>query len=96
MPTWLMMAIAVLAVLAIFATTPAGQRISAGLGLDALSKDWPPKEDRDFLLRACSDDRAEMERRLGDERSRNSALTEAQVYRRAIRTYMNSRGRSDV
>jgi hypothetical protein len=96
MPGWLTLTIAVVAVIAIFATTTAGQRMVAGLGLDALVKNGAPKQDREFLLRACDGDAVELERLLGAERSRNPAMTEAQVYRRAIRTYMNSRDTSDA
>jgi hypothetical protein len=91
-----MLAIAVAAVTAIFLTTPAGQRMASGLRIDALVKDGPPKEDRDFMLRVCEGDREELNRRLDAERGRNPEMSEAQVYRRAIRTYMNSREASEA
>jgi hypothetical protein len=91
-----MLVIAVAAVTAIFLTTPAGQRMASGLGIDALVKDGPPKDDREFMLRVCDGDRAELKRRLDAERSRNLDMSEAQVYRRAIRTYMNAKETSDA
>jgi len=95
-PSWLMLVIAVVAVAAILLTTPVGQRAASALGIDGLAKNAPPKEDRDFLLRVCDGDRAEVARRLDAERGRGAELTEAQVYRRAIRTYMSSRQGSDA
>ena len=86
------LAIVVLAaVFAIYATTPGGQRLLAGLGLRRFVKGAAPSEDLDYMLRACGGDRAEVERRLAAERERNDTLSEAQLYRKAIRRLMNER-----
>jgi len=85
-------AIAVAAgVVAIFSTTPRGQALIARLGLRRLQKGAASEEDRAFLLRACGGDADQVEARLATVRERYPEWTEAQLYRRAIRTYMNAR-----
>jgi phosphatidylethanolamine-binding protein (PEBP) family uncharacterized protein len=90
-PTWLMLAIAIPAVGAIFVTTPAGRRLINALGIRLRFGGGPPPEDHQYLLRVCGGDKSELARRLDDERARQPDLSEAQLYRQAIRTYMNSR-----
>jgi hypothetical protein len=90
-PTWLVVPIAVLAVIAIYLTTPSGQRLAGVLGVPVPFGKGPAREDRDYLLRACGGDRREMARRLAMERARFPDLGEAEIHRRAIRTYMNDR-----
>jgi hypothetical protein len=79
------------AVLAIFATTPRGQALIVRLGLRRFQKGAAPEEDRAFLLRACGGDATEVEARLAAVSERHPEWTEAQLYRRAIRAYMNAR-----
>ena len=90
-PTWILLPLAIAAVLAIFLTTPTGQRLASTLGLPLPSRKGPSKEDRDFLLRACGGERAEVARRLDAEREKFPDLGTTEIHRRAIRTYMNSR-----
>lgn len=96
MPSWLTLVIAVAAVVAIFSTTSAGQRLAASLGIDALLRKGPPREDREFLLQVCGGNRRKLAERLDAERRKNRAMSEAQVYRRAIRTYMKGRVESET
>jgi len=86
--------IAIAAVLAIFLTTPAGRRFAIKLGVPLPFAGGPSKSDRDFLLRACGGDRRELAKWLDHERVRFPDLDEADIHRRAIRTYMNSRSTS--
>jgi hypothetical protein len=75
-------------------TMPVGKRLAARLGVPQFGQvraSRPQAGDHQYLLRACGGDTAELERRLGAERARFSELGEADIYRRAIRTYMNSR-----
>jgi len=95
MPTWLILPIAVAAVVAISVYTDWGQAIIARLGIRLRFGPGPPPEDHAFLLRACDGDESELRRRLESERERNPRLDQAQVYRKAIRTYMNSRERRE-
>ena len=44
-----------------------------------------PREDHDYLLRACGGDEEELARRLEAELRRNPHQSEAELYRRAIR-----------
>ena len=84
----------VLAILFIIWTMPVGARIAARLGapqFGAMRSGRPSSEDRDYLLRACGGDEAEVERRLAAERERFSDLGEAAIYRRAIRKVMRNR-----
>ncbi len=91
MPIWLTLMITVVAVAAIFLTTPSGQKLARAAGIKTSRAGEPPREDRDFLLRVCDGDEGEVAKRLEIERRRNPAMNEAQVYRKAIRSYMNGR-----
>ena len=85
--------VAVVAVIVwIFLTMPAGRALAARLGLHRFVRAGAPQEDRDFLLRVCGSDRGEVRQRLDVELERFPELTEAETYRKAIRTYMNSKG----
>lgn len=79
------------AVVAIFAATRSGQAVIVRLGLRRFQKGAAPEADVAFLLRACGGDAAEVEARLAAVRDRHPEWNEAQLYRRAIRTYMNAR-----
>ena len=92
MPDWLLVVLGIAAILAIFATMPAGRRLRAALPLGALSPGRAPKEDRDYLLRVCDGDPARVERLLAHARERNPEMTEAEAYRRAIRAYLRDKG----
>ncbi len=93
-PVWLMLAIAIASVIAIFLTTERGRRLADRLGV---SERWisraVPSEDREFLLRACGGDREELTRRIESERERFPEFDEARLYRRAIRREMASPSR---
>ena len=83
-------------IVGVFLTMPAGQALARRLGLDRLGlhrivRGAPPPGDREFLLRVCRGDRAEVEQRLAAERARFPDMSDEQIHRRAIRTYMNSR-----
>jgi hypothetical protein len=95
-PTWIMLPIAVLAVLALVLTTATGKRWAAWLGIPSPFRGGVPPDTRDHLLKLCGGDRKKMSRRLDVERQRYPALDEAALYRRAMRTAMNERaGASD-
>ncbi|MCZ6464152.1 MAG: hypothetical protein O7A09_07405 [Proteobacteria bacterium] len=103
--SWLPALLAILAIGAILFTTPAGRRLRARLrnlggaaargtaGGGGGGRGRATREDHDFLLRVCGGDEDRLSRRLEVEIRRNPHLSEAQLYRRAIRTYM--RGRSE-
>ena len=101
--SWLPALLAILAIGAILFTTPAGRRLRARLrNLGGAAAGGTAggggggratQEDYDFLLRVCGGDEDRLSRRLEAEIRRNPHLSEAQLYRRAIRTYM--RGRSE-
>jgi hypothetical protein len=95
MPPWIVLPLAIAGVLAIFLTTPLGRRLMAALGIHGKLVDRVPAEDRDFLLRVCGGDPVEVERRLAAARGANARLDLAQQYRKAIRSYMNSRSTVD-
>jgi hypothetical protein len=73
------------AVLAIFATTPAGRRLAVRIGLRDHVAGAANSEDVGFLLQRCGNDRVEALRRVAAERERFPDLSEADHYRRAIR-----------
>lgn len=85
MLTLLMALVVLAAVVAIFATTPAGRRLAVGIGLRDHVAGAAPRSDVDFLLARCGGDQAEARRRVEAERERFPALPEADHYRRAIR-----------
>lgn len=90
MPSWLIVAIAIVAVLAVFLSTERGQRLAGRLGLELPYIEGPARADRAYLLGVCDGDVAAVERLLDAERRRYAGLSESMVYRRAIRTHMNA------
>jgi hypothetical protein len=85
---WIVL-ICVVFIVWIASTTPAGRRWRRRLGLDRSGR--APREDRDYLLRVCHGDAAQVERLLERERQDNPEMTEAQAYRRAIRRLLRDR-----
>lgn len=83
--TLLMIILAVVATLAIFATTRPGQEILKRIGLRDRVPGAASTEDFEYLLSACGGDRGELDRRIGLEQARFPDLSEAEHYRRAIR-----------
>ena len=81
------------AIVAIFATTPAGKRLANQLGLNLSRKGRVPPEDFDYLLRVCNGDVDLLNRRLVSARQNNPEMSEAEAYRKAIREYLQSKGR---
>lgn len=79
------------AIIAIFATTPAGKGIAARLGLNLSRKGRAPKEDHDYLLRVCNGDFDELGDRLAAARRTNPDMSEAEVYRKAIRAHLRNK-----
>ena len=73
----------------IASTTPTGRRWRRRLGLDRSGR--APREDRDYLLRVCHGDAAQVERLLERERQGHPEMTEAQAYRLAIRRLLRDR-----
>jgi hypothetical protein len=94
MSFWLL-AFAVVATLAIFATTTRGREIAKRLGFRDRVKGAAPSADVAFLLEACGGDAQEVALRLDVERARFPDLTEAEHYRRAIRKAMAERGSTE-
>ena len=80
------------AVVAIFLTTDSGRQLRERIGWPRSSGARAPREDHEFLLRACGGDYDELQRRLEAELERNPALSEAESYRKAIRRYFSERG----
>ena len=87
MTLW-MLALAVAVTIAVFATTKPGREIAKRIGFRNHVPGAATSEDVAYLLSACHDDRALLERRVEVERHRFPALTEAEHYRRAIRKVM--------
>jgi hypothetical protein len=83
--TWLMLVIAVLATLAIFATTRSGREIAKRIGFRDRVHGAGTSEDVAYLLSACHNDRSVAEGLVQAERERYPDLTEAEHYRKAIR-----------
>jgi hypothetical protein len=79
----------------VFSRTPGGRRVYAKLrgaaGPDSPPQKAAPNEDHAFLLTACDGDEDELLRRLEVEVRRNPDLDEAQVYRRAIRSWFQEK-----
>ena len=88
MPTWLILVLGVAAIAAIYSTTPAGRRLRARLPVAGLRTGRAPKQDREYLLRVCNGDPRRVERLLDLARSHNPEMTEAEAYRRAIRSHL--------
>jgi hypothetical protein len=89
--TVLILAIAIVFTLAVFATTARGREIAKRIGLRNYVSGAASSVDVAFLLDACGGDRAEVERRLEIERSRLPEITEAEHYRRVIRKILDER-----
>ena len=85
---WIVL-ICVAVIVWIASTTPTGRRWRRRLGLDRSGR--APREDRDYLLRVCHGDAAQVERLLERERRGHPEMTEAQAYRRAIRRLLRDR-----
>ncbi|MEN8181650.1 MAG: hypothetical protein ABFS46_03840 [Myxococcota bacterium] len=88
MPDWLVVLVGLLVLGAMLASTAAGRRLRQRLPVVALRAGRAPKEDREYLLRVCNGDRVRVERLLEIERARRPDLTEAEAYRKAIRTHL--------
>jgi hypothetical protein len=91
--TLLILLFAIVATVAVFATTTPGRRILKRIGLRDLVPGVASSDDVNYLRSACNDDREEVEGRLDAERARYPDLTEAEHYRRAIRKVFQERGR---
>lgn len=90
--------LAIAAIVYILFTMPIGRRVAERLRFPAASSapaGRAPKEDREYLLRVCGGDAAEVERRLAAEKERFPELNERAIYRRAIRTYMKNKSPTD-
>ena len=73
----------------IASTTPTGRRWRRRLGFDRSGR--APRDDREYLLRVCNGDAAQVQRLLDRERRDHPEMTEAETYRRAIRRYLRDR-----
>jgi hypothetical protein len=80
-----MLVLAVVATLAIFATTRHGRELAKRIGFRDHVKGAASREDVAYLCDACSGDLGEVARRIELERRRVPELSEAEHYRRAIR-----------
>ncbi len=83
--TILMLGFAIVATIALFATTKTGQDLVKRIGFRDHVPGAASSEDVAFLLSACGGDRAELKRRIEAERARMPEVTEAAHYRSAIR-----------
>ena len=83
--TFLMLVLAIAVTIAIFATTGSGREIAKRIGFRDHVQGAATSEDVAYLLSACHGDRAALEERIEAERLRYPDLTEAELYRRAIR-----------
>ena len=83
--TYWMLVLAVVATLAVFATTSRGRELAKRIGFRDHVKGAASREDVAYLLDACDGDLKEVARRIELERSRVPELSEAEHYRRAIR-----------
>jgi len=89
--SWLTALVALAAALAIFLTMPAGRRMASRLGVP-----WPragraPREDREYLLRVCNGSKEAVARLLEAERAKHPEMSEAEAYRKAIRTHLRAK-----
>jgi hypothetical protein len=91
MESGLIIFVALACVGAILWTMPLGQRIANRLGLRGFRREGAPREDREFLLKACDGDRERVQAMLDEARSKQPDLTDAQAYRNAIRSHMRSK-----
>ena len=81
----LLLVLALLATLAIFATTTSGREVLKRTAFRDRVPGAAPSKDYDYLFAACGEDRAEADRRIAFEAERYPQLTEAEHYRRAVR-----------
>ncbi len=81
----------VVVAIAIFLTMPTGKRLADRLGLRLPGKGGASQEDRDYLLRVCNGDPNELHSRLAQARRNNPDMSEADAYRRAIRTHLRDK-----
>jgi hypothetical protein len=72
-------------------TMPIGQRLAIRLGVAGFRKEGAPREDREFLLRICDDDRARAQEMLEKARAGDREMSDAEAHRRAIRAYMRTK-----
>lgn len=86
----LVILIGVLALGALFLSTAPGRRLGERLGIPPL-RGRAPKDDRSFLLKACQGDRSQLVARLAAERDRWPDASEAELYRKAIRSWFQQR-----
>ncbi len=77
-------------VAALFLTTAAGKRLGERLGLPPL-QGRAPRKDREFLAEVCGGDRAAVRARLARERERFPDATDAELHRKAIRTWFREK-----
>ena len=87
MTLW-MLALVVAVTIAVFATTKPGREIAKRIGFRDHVPGAATSEDVAYLLSACHEDHAALERRVEAERNRFPDLTEAEHFRRAIRKVM--------
>ncbi len=92
--TLLMLVLAIVLTLAVFATTTTGREIAKRIGFRDRVSGAASSVDVAYLLSACHDDRAALERRIEAERLHYPDLTEAEHYRRAIRKVLAERASS--
>ena len=90
-----MIVFAVLATVAIFATTRPGKELAKRIGFRDRVPGAAPSGDVAYLLDCCDGNRNEVERRLSVERDRYPDLTEAEHYRRAIRKVFAERAQGE-
>lgn len=90
----LLLGLALLATLAVFATTRRGRELAKRIGLRRIVPGAASAEDVSYLLEACGGDPDELERRVAAERQRFPDLPEADHYRRAIRRVFQERERA--
>jgi hypothetical protein len=92
--SWLLLPLAIVATLAVFATTRFGKSVAKRIGFRDHVAGAASAEDVAYLLSACGGDRAEADRRIALERARYPDMTEAEHYRFAIRKVFASRNAS--
>lgn len=84
----LLLIVAILALVGIFATTRTGRALLVRTRLRDRIPGAAPREDVDYLISLCGGDANEASRRVEAERAQVPDLPEAQHYRRAIRKSM--------
>jgi hypothetical protein len=85
--TGLLIAVSAAVALALFLATRAGEGLAERVGLPPL-RGRAPRQDREFLReRICGGDRSAARARLAAERSRAPEANDAELHRRAIRTW---------